>query len=91
VLLYVFGYSKNTAFAAMPKIRIITAANKSRVFNAQKKVINSGVLLEFGRNFLILKIPLKFLGDPDYVLTALKAYHGNLPIDAVGFRKVKVK
>ena len=91
VLLYVFGYSKGTAFAEMPKIRIITTANECRVFNAKKRVINSGVLLEFGRSFLILKIPLKFLGDPDYVLTALKAYHGNLPIDAVGFRKIKLK
>jgi len=25
------------------------------------------------------------------VLTALKAYHGNLPIDVVVFRKVKLK
>lgn len=91
VLLYVFGYSKNTAFAAMPKIRIITAANKSWVFNAQKRVIDSGVLLEFGKNSLILKLPLKLLGEPNYVLTALKAFHGNLPVDAIGFRKVKVK
>jgi len=87
----VFGYSKNTAFAAMPKIRIITTAKKYRVFNAQKRVVNSGVLLELAKNYLILRIPLKLLGEPDYVLTALKAYHGNLPIDAVGFRKIKVK
>ncbi|MDP2044384.1 MAG: PIG-L family deacetylase [Candidatus Omnitrophota bacterium] len=91
VLLYIFGYSKNTAFAAMPKIRIITMANKCRVFNAKKRAINSGVFLEFGKNYLILKIPLKLLGEPDYVLTSLKAYRGNLPIDAVGFRKVKIK
>jgi LmbE family N-acetylglucosaminyl deacetylase len=91
VLLYVFGYSKNTVFAAMPKIRIITKARKIWVFNAQKKVVDSGVLLEFGKDYLILKIPFKLLGGPDYVLTALKAFHGNLPIDAVGFRKIKVK
>ncbi|MDD5506664.1 MAG: hypothetical protein PHR73_07925, partial [Candidatus Omnitrophica bacterium] len=91
VLLYAFGYSKNTAFAAMPKIRIITAGKKIRVFNAQKRVINPGVLLEFGKHYLVLKVPLKLLGDPDYVLTALKAFHGNLPIDATGFRKVKLK
>jgi len=91
VLLYVFGYSKNTAFAKMPKVRIITVANKCMVFNAKKRAINSGVLLEFAKNYLILKIPLKLLGEPDYVLTSLKAYHGNLPIDAVGFRKIKIK
>jgi len=48
-------------------------------------------LLDFGKNYLILRIPLKLLGGPDYVLTALKAFHGNLPIDAVGFRKIKFK
>jgi len=91
VLLYAFGYSKSTVFAAMPKIRIIAAGKKTRVFNGQKRVIDSGVLLEFGKNYLVLRIPLKLLGEPDYVLTALKAFHGNLPIDVVGFRKIKVK
>ena len=90
-MLYLFGYSKNTAFPAMPKIRIITAGNKCKVFNGRNRIVNSGVLLESGRNFLVLKIPFNFLGDPDYILTALKGYHGNLPIDAVGFRKVKIK
>jgi len=91
VLLYAFGYSKDRAFPYMPKIRIITAAHKCRVFDAQKRVINPGVVLEFGNESLILKIPLKLLGDPDYVLTALKAFHGTLPVDAVGFRKVKIR
>ena len=91
VLLYIFGYRKGVAFAVMPKIRIITTANKMQVFNAQKRAIGSGVLLDFNKNYLVLKIPLKLLGEPDYVLTALKAFHGNLPIDAVGFRKVKLK
>ena len=91
VMAYLFGYSKKTAFAAMPKIRIITVGNKCKVFNGKGRIINSGVLLELGKNSLILKIPLNSLGDPDYILTSLKGYHGNLPIDAVGFRKVKIK
>jgi len=91
VLLYAFGYGKNTDFAAMPKIRIITAANKLRVFNARKTVVDSGVLLKLSKDYLILKIPLKLLGEPNYVLTALKAFHGNLPINAVGFRKIKLR
>jgi hypothetical protein len=48
-------------------------------------------LLDFKRSSLILKIPLKLLGQPDYALAALKAYHGNLPIDVAVFRKVKIK
>jgi len=91
VKLYIFGYSKNTAFAQMPKICIITAADRCKVFNAKDRIIDHGVLLDFGKNSLILKIPLKLLGEPDYLLTSLKAYHGNLPIDAVGYRKIKIK
>jgi len=90
-ILYLFGYSQNTPFAQMPKIRIITKGNNYKVFNAKKRLIDSGVLLDFNGSSLILKIPLKLLGQPDYLLTALKDYHGNLPIDAVGFRKVKIK
>ena len=91
VMLYIFGYNKNTPFAQMPKIHIITTGNKYKVFSAKNRVINHGVLLEFSQNSLILKIPLKFLGSPDYLLTSLKAYHGNLSIDAVGFRKVQLE
>ena len=49
------------------------------------------MLLDPGENSLTLKIPRKLLGDPDYILVSFKDYHGNLPIDAVGFRKIKVK
>ena len=90
-LLYLFGYSKNKAFAQMPKIRIITSSRRCKVFNAKDKVIDHGVILDLGANYLILKIPLKLLGDPNYLLTSLKAYHGNLPVDVVGFRKIKIK
>lgn len=91
VMLYIFGYSKNITFAQMPKICVITSADKCKVFNAQDRVIDHGVLLDFGKNSLVLKIPFKLLGEPDYLLTSLKAYHGNLPIDAVGYRKIKIK
>ena len=91
VMFYIFGYSQSTLFAQMPKIRIITMGKSCKVFSSKSRIVDSGVLLEFGTNSLIIKIPLKLLGQPDYLLTALKAYHGNLPIDVVVFRKVKIK
>jgi len=91
VMLYIFGYSKNRPFAQMPKIRIVTTAGRYKVFSAKDRVIDHGVLLDFGKNSLIFKIPFKLLGEPDYLLTSLKAYHGNLPIDAVGYRKIRIK
>lgn len=91
VMLYIFGYSQSTPFARMPKIRIITKGKNCKVFSFKKRVKDSGVVIDFGINSLIIKIPLKLLGQPDYALTALKAYHGNLPIDGAAFRKVKIK
>ncbi|MDD5477418.1 MAG: PIG-L family deacetylase [Candidatus Omnitrophica bacterium] len=91
VMLYIFGYAKNTAFARMPKIRIITAGKKFKVFSAEDKVVNSGVILNLGKNYLILRVPLKLLGEPDYLLTSLKVYHGNLSVNAIGYRKIKIK
>lgn len=90
VLLYIFGYNKNIPFVQMPKIRIITMGRRAKVFEAKTRIIDSGVTIDFGRNSLILKIPFKLLGESDYLLTALKAYHGTLPIDAVAFRKVVI-
>ena len=90
-MFYIFGYSKGTVFAAMPKIKIITVGKRIKVFNGKKIITNPKVILDFSGNALILKIPLELLNYPDYVLTSLKAYHGNLPIDAVGFRKIKIK
>ena len=91
VLLYIFGYARNVPFAQMPKIRIMTTGKELRVFNLRKQVFDSGISLDFSKNTLILKIPLKFLSDPDYLLTSLKAYHGHVPIDTVAFRKIKIK
>ncbi len=91
VMLYIFGYSKATSFAAMPKIKIITIGNKFKVFNGKKRVTDSKVALDFSGNSLILKIPLELLKRPDYVLASLRAYHENLSVDAVGFRKIKIK
>jgi len=90
ILLYLFGYSKDTAFARMPKIRVIVTGKKIRVFNGKIRLADSGVAVEYGKNFLVLKIPLKLLGGPDYLLTSMKAFRGSLPVDAVGFRKIKL-
>jgi len=91
VMLHIFGYSKNIPFAQMPKIRIVTRGKNYKVFRSKNRVIDSGIRVNFGKNTLVIRIPLKLLGEPDYLLTALKDYHGNLPIDAVVFRKIKIK
>lgn len=91
IMFYLFGYSSKTPFAVMPKIRILAKYNKFRVFDAKKMLKPEGVALELNPNELILKIPLKILGEPDFVLASLKTSKGRLPVDAVSFRKINIK
>jgi len=90
-LIYIFGYSKKNAFARMPKIRIITKGNKFRIFDGRKMIHPQGASLEIKRNELILKIPLEILGDPDFILTAVKTHSGILRTDTSSFRKINLR
>lgn len=75
----------------MPKISVITSGNRYRVFSSGQRISAPGVSLKLDKNTFTLRIPLKLLGDPDYILTALRSYKGRLAVDATGFRKVWVK
>ncbi|MDI6758957.1 MAG: PIG-L family deacetylase [Candidatus Omnitrophota bacterium] len=95
---YVFGYSYKKPFAQMPKIRIITKYDKFKIFDKKTlmKPEGNGVSLEFSPDALVLKLPLKILGEPDFILFSLKPYLGKaeqefLPSEALGFRKIDLK
>jgi LmbE family N-acetylglucosaminyl deacetylase len=91
LMLYLFGYSERTPFAEMPKVRIITKHNKFKVFDGRKKIQVEGVSVELNPSELIFKIPLEILGNPEFILTSMKAYRGILPVDAIAFRKIEIK
>jgi len=89
--LYLFGYSDRTPFAAMPKIRIITKHKRFKVFAARKIVKSKGISLKLGPKELIISVPLEVLGEPDFILTAVKTYAGILHTDTTSFRKITIK
>ena len=91
IMLYLFGYSYNKPFAQMPKMRIITKYNKFKVFDAKRMIKPEGVTLELKDQELILKVPLKILGEPDFVLASAKTFAGILPVDVVSFRKISIR
>jgi len=91
LLFNIFGYSYKTPFVIMPKIQIITKRDKFKVFNEKKIVKDSGVSLVLKPNALILRVPLYLLGDPEFILSSVKAYGGVLPADAAGFRRIYIK
>jgi LmbE family N-acetylglucosaminyl deacetylase len=91
VQLYLFGYSHKMPFASMPKIRIITKYKKLKVFDGRKMIRPEGLSLELNSRELNLKVPLKILGEPDFVLTAAKTYNGVLRVDTTSFREIIIK
>lgn len=91
MMVYLFGYSHNKAFAKMPKIRITSLYKKFRVFDGKKMLNVPGVVLEFAPEEVILRIPLSVLGDPDFVLASVKDNSGLPCVDNPAFRKINVK
>lgn len=91
VMFYVFGYSYEKPFALMPKLRIVTRHKRVLIVDKRKRIKPEGVFMETDEKGLTLKIPLKVLGDPDFLLVSAKAYSGTLPAEAIGFRKINIK
>ena len=91
LMLYLFGHSNSKDFALMPKLRIIVKARHSRVFDGQKSIGSDGLFSYIEGKSLLIKVPLALVGNPDSILTAIKAYWGIVPHDGVGFRKIEIK
>lgn len=90
IQLYLFGYSEKSPFSSMPKVRIISKYKKFKVFNGKKMVKSQGLNLALNSKELILKIPLKILGEPDFILAAVKTYSGVLHVDTTSFREINI-
>lgn len=91
VMIYLFGYSYETGFAQMPKIRIITRHKRLKVFDGKRLLKQQSVSLELNQEEFILRVPFVLLGNPDFILASIKANPSILCADAVGFRKVNIK
>ncbi len=91
LMVYIFGYRVKTGFSSMPKVRVAIKGQRFKIYD-EKEIINSaGAQLGLGDKDLVLRIPLSILGDPDFILTSIKAYGGRFPLNATGFRKIIVK
>lgn len=90
---YISGYNDNVAFGKMPNVRVRT--RKDRIIgidelNTRKPLDLTGSSAQLKQDFLILKIPLKTLGDPDFILTCVVTDKPFLPLDASGFRRIEI-
>jgi LmbE family N-acetylglucosaminyl deacetylase len=90
-MVYLFGYNQKVPFASMPKLRVIIHGRSYRFYDGNKRIVPQNIRVNIDSKELTLRIPLSVLGEPDFILTSLKAYSGKLPVDAIGFRRIVIK
>ena len=73
MLVSLLGYSRKMDFALMPKIRISVDAFGVHVSNKKNSITIKDTAVSYEGNSIILKMPLRVLGKPDYVLASARA------------------
>jgi hypothetical protein len=84
VHLLLYGYQRGCDFAAMPKLHInVTPIGSVHVFDGGKRLKDPGVTVTGVDNRLIVRLPLRLLGEtrPDQVFTATRANLGEVAAD----------
>jgi LmbE family N-acetylglucosaminyl deacetylase len=84
VHLLLYGYKHGTDFAGLPKLHInITPLGNVHVFDDLKRVKEERVKVISIENHLIVRVPLRLLGDvvPDLIFTATRANLGEVAAD----------
>ena len=84
--IYVFGYSPDRAFAAMPKIHVKIGEFGYGVFDQDRELPRQSVTVERGTRQITVTLPHALMGNPDRVFTAVRTYIGELPLDWASWR-----
>ncbi|MBL8012800.1 MAG: PIG-L family deacetylase [Candidatus Omnitrophica bacterium] len=89
--IFLIGYRKETDFAQMPKIRINVNFDRFvSVFDRFERLQITGMTLTTKNNVLLIEIPLSALGDPDKILSSVKTYIADWPLEATAWRTLIV-
>jgi LmbE family N-acetylglucosaminyl deacetylase len=84
VHLLLYGYKRGSDFSALPKVHInITPLGNVHVFDDRKRVKVEDVKVISIGNHLIVRVPLRLLGDevPDLIFTSTRANLGEIAAD----------
>ena len=89
----IFGFRKDTLFAEMPNILVRARYNHVSIFDGTTdKYINpAGASVEFNAEWVILKMPLSVLGNPESFLFTFESSKAYLPLGCTGFRMIKIE
>lgn len=89
--LFLIGYKKGEDFSEMPKIRInINFDRFVAVYNGLTKVFIKDMMFSHANNVLLIEFPISDLGDPDKILSSVKTYIADWPLEATAWRTLIV-
>jgi len=90
-MLYLFGYNHKVPFGEMPKIRIVAKGTNLKVFDKKRLIQDKDISITMSPNLMVLRVPLRLLGEPDFVLSSLKVFGKALGAGESGFRYIEIK
>lgn len=89
--LFLIGYKKGTDFSQMPKIRInINFDRFISVFDKLDRVFVKDMQFSQDKNILQVEFPLSSLGNPDKILSCVKTYIADWPLETTPWRVLTV-
>lgn len=91
ISVYLLGYSQQTVFARMPKIRVALDLLGIKVFNNTQRIQAPGVKLKVEEQNIFISVPIALLGNPKYILTSAYSRTGDLPIDETAWRILELE
>jgi len=87
---YIFGFRGDRPFAEMPKLHIRLNQFGYMVYDQLAMLSRASVQVVRGSRRVTLRVPLSLLGDPSRVLTSVRTYLGEVPLDWVAWRILEV-
>ena len=86
-----FGYRFDKPFGQMPKLKFEFGEIGEAVFDNGQKLDRSPAKFEHTARGMTLRIPLSFMGDPEWLLGNAQTHMGDLPLDWAAWRALKLR
>ena len=88
--LYVFGYRRDRPFAGMPKLHILIGAAGEKVLDQERELPAATVAVQRAARAVVVRIPCDALGGPEALLTGMRTYLGEVPLDVASWRALRL-
>jgi LmbE family N-acetylglucosaminyl deacetylase len=90
ISVFLLGYSRNTDFQLMPKLKITLGLLGTQIKDKKQTIFIKNFKVYYEGKDLIVKVPIASLGNPDYILSRIKARTGALPYHASSWRIIEL-